>query len=141
MRWKSFAPEEVVSLRSNPYTAKVTEKTITFTLAFKEAFWKGLQEGRTASSLIQDLGYDLEILGETRISGIAYHIKEEAKSPDGLHEGRRKRATRSLSEEELATMSQTQSMRRLQSELAYLRQEMEFLKKIIQSGNGKRQEK
>lgn len=38
MKWKSFTPEEVLALRENPYTLKVTDKTIAFTRAFKEQF-------------------------------------------------------------------------------------------------------
>ena len=36
---KKFTPEEVEVLRANPYTEKVSEEQISFTLAFKEAFW------------------------------------------------------------------------------------------------------
>ena len=36
---KQFTPEEIRHLRANPYTRCVTADTISYTLAFKEAFW------------------------------------------------------------------------------------------------------
>lgn len=36
---KKFTPEEIKNLKANPYTLRVTEDTISYTLAFKEAFW------------------------------------------------------------------------------------------------------
>ena len=36
---KQFTPEEIRHLRATPYTRCVTADTISYTLAFKEAFW------------------------------------------------------------------------------------------------------
>jgi len=80
MKWKAFSQDEMVELRSNPYTLRVTDKTITFTLAFKEAFWDGLQAGISPITIISKLGYNSEILGYTRIWGISQHIRKEAES-------------------------------------------------------------
>ena len=44
---KKFTPAEVEELRANPYTEKVTERQISFTLAFKETFWRLSVEGCT----------------------------------------------------------------------------------------------
>lgn len=137
MKWKVFSPEEVVSLRSNPYTLKATEKTITFTLKFKEVMLDGLQQGKSPESIMQELGYDPAVIGDSRVKGIAYHITKEAESPEGLHEGRRTpRMARAVTEEEVASSAPSRSLRRLQAEVSYLRQEVEFLKKIMQAGNG-----
>ena len=135
MKWKVFSPEEVVSLRNNPYTLKATEKTITFTLKFKEVMLDGLQQGKSPEIIMQGLGYDPAVIGDSRVKGIAYHITKEAESPEGLHEGRRTPA-RAVTEEEVASSAPSRSLRRLQAEVSYLRQEVEFLKKIMQAGNG-----
>ena len=42
---KKFSAAEQELLRTNPYTEKVTEHQISFTLAFKEAFWRLSVEG------------------------------------------------------------------------------------------------
>ena len=137
MKWKVFSPEEVVSLRNNPYTLKATEKTITFTLKFKEVMLDGLQQGKSPEIIMRELGYDPAVIGDSRVKGIAYHITKEAESPEGLHEGRRTpRMARAVTEEEVASSAPSRSLRRLQAEVSYLRQEVEFLKKIVQAGNG-----
>ena len=43
---KKFSAAEQELLRANPHTEKVTENQISFTLAFKEAFWR-LSVGQT----------------------------------------------------------------------------------------------
>ena len=43
---KKFTPEELKHLQANPYTLRVTADSISYTLAFKEAFWAlSLQAG------------------------------------------------------------------------------------------------
>ena len=44
---KQFTPEEIRHLRANPYTRCVTADTISYTLAFKEAFWALSLQGYT----------------------------------------------------------------------------------------------
>ena len=137
MKWKSFSPEEVVSLRKNLYTLKATEKTVTFTLQFKQAMLDGLQQGKSPESMMRELGYDPAVIGDSRVKGIAYHVTKEAESPEGLHEGRRTpRKARAVTEEEIASSAPSHSLRRLQAAVSYLRQEVDFLKKIMQTENG-----
>lgn len=141
MKWKSFSPEEVVSLRKNPYTLKATEKTVTFTLQFKQAMLDGLQQGKSPESMMRELGYDPAVIGDSRIKGIAYHITKEAESPEGLHEGRRTpRKARAVTEEEIASSAPSHSLRRLQAEVSYLRQEVDFLKKLCRRKMGQSEE-
>lgn len=137
MKWKGFTPEEILALRSNPYTFTVTEKTISFTREFKERMWEGMQKGQSKRALITEMGYDPDVLGSSRIEGIAYHIKEEANSPEGFHEGKRiSKVAARMTEEELASSAPSHTLRRLQAEVSYLRQEIEVLKKIMQTENG-----
>lgn len=120
----------------------MTERTITFTLQFKKEMLAGLQKGKSAKIIMKELGYDPGVLGESRISGIAYHLIKEAESPEGLHEGRYKpKVVKPVTEDELAAYPPSHSLHRLQAEVSYLRQEVEFLKKIIQTGTGKKQGK
>ena len=121
MRWKGFTPEEILALRSNPYTYTVTEKTISFTREFKERMWEGMQNGRPKRDLIIELGYDPDVLGPSRIEGIAYHIKEEANSPEGFHEGKRiSKVAARMTEEELTSSAPSHTLRRLQAEVSAL---------------------
>lgn len=44
---KKFTPEELKHLQANPYTLRVTADSISYTLAFKEAFWALSLQGYT----------------------------------------------------------------------------------------------
>ncbi len=127
---KLFTPDEVEILRSNPYTLSVTSKTIRFTLAFKQAFWTKRQAGERLQDIYSDLGYDVSILGDVRIKTIANSIRKEALSKEGLHENNSLRAYRP-DQVDYSGMPQNEAMVRMQHEILYLRQELEFIKKII----------
>ncbi len=99
--------------------------------------WEGMQNGQPKRALVIELGYDPDILGPSRIEGIAYHIKKEANSPEGFHEGKRiSKVAKKVTEDELSSSVPSHTLRRLQAEVSYLRQEIEFLKKIMQTANG-----
>lgn len=118
---KLFTSEEIKTLRNNPYTSRVSSKSIRFTLAFKEAFWSGYQAGRAPSQLIRELGYDPEMLGPIRIDGIVKHIKAEANSESGLHESYALRPRRHIQESDIDASAPHQAMKRMQNEIIYLR--------------------
>lgn len=59
---KKFTPEEIKNLKANPYTLRVTEDTISYTLAFKEAFWELSVQGYTGTAAFRKLGYNTEVL-------------------------------------------------------------------------------
>ena len=81
---KVFSPEEIAMLRANPYTERVTTEQISFTLAFKEEFWRLSIEGCTGNTAFRKLGYDPEVLGFERVHNITKRIRRAAKTPEGL---------------------------------------------------------
>lgn len=81
---KKFSASEQALLRANPYTEKVTENQISFTLAFKEAFWRLSVEGCTGNMALRKLGYDPELLGFERVHNITKRIRRAGKSPEGI---------------------------------------------------------
>lgn len=131
---KKFTPEEVEELRANPYTEKVSEEQISFTLAFKEAFWRLSVEGCTGNMAFRKLGYDPEILGFERVNNITKRIRYAAHTPEGI-QGNKKSQMRiskeCFSHAELEKMSRRESEQRLQNEIVYLQQQMAFLKKLM----------
>ena len=86
---KQFKPEEIRHLRANPYTRCVTADTISYTLAFKEAFWALSLQGYTGPAAFRKLGYNTEVLGFERVHNTTKRIRREAKSLEGLREGTR----------------------------------------------------
>ena len=81
---KQFTPEEIRHLRANPYTRCVTADTISYTLAFKEAFWALSLQGYTGPAAFRKLGYNTEVLGFERVHNTTKRIRREAKSLEGL---------------------------------------------------------
>jgi len=83
--------------------------------------------------ILEEHGFDLNILGKRRIWSISYHIKDEYRKYGGFHNGYRLRATsRGCSGENLNCKSTNEAaeIHQLRQEVDYLKQEMEFLKKI-----------
>lgn len=137
---REFTEEEVRILASNPYTYRITAKTIRFTLAFKEEFWKRDKEGYSVKQIFTDLGYDYEILGKRRCEGIRQHIVKEITTHGQLHEGSLFPKIKP-SARDYTTLPEGKAIEYMQHELLYLRQEVEFLKKIISQDNEARRKK
>ena len=53
---KKFTPEELKHLQANPYTLRVTADSISYTLAFKEAFWALSLQGYTGTAAFRKHG-------------------------------------------------------------------------------------
>ena len=129
---KQFTMKEIKLLKKNPYTKSVTENYIRFTIEFKEKFYEMRKKGMLPRTIVKELGYDINILGEARINGISQHIKEQARSADGLRENR----VYNFSDKNNNTPSKV--LLHLESEVAYLKEELEYIKKIIQIDRGKK---
>lgn len=135
---RKFTEEEIRILVNNPYTYRVTDTTIRFTLAFKEEFLKRYKEGLSPKQIVKDLGYSVDILGARRVEGLRDHIVKESLSEAGLHEGTLHSKIKPSSRD-YTTLPESKAIEYMQHELLYLRQEVEFLKKIIAADNaGKR---
>lgn len=131
---KKFSAAEQELLRANPYTEKVTENQISFTLAFKEAFWRLSVEGCTGNMALRKLDYDPELLGFERVHNITKRIRRAGKSPEGIQPAPKSRMRISREQfgaAELEKMSRRESERRMQQEIVYLQQQMAFLKKLM----------
>ena len=74
---KKFTPAEVEALRANPYTEKVSENQISFTLAFKEEFWRLSVEGCTGNIAFRKLGYDPRRESEQRLQNEIIYLQQQ----------------------------------------------------------------
>ena len=134
---REYTAKEMKLLKANPYTFRVTKNKLYFTIEFKEAFWTAYQAGMAPRKIMEDLGYDLEMLGQKQIDSIVQRIKYQARSEGGFKEGvdrtRRKRDGLSIPEE--APIESKETLASILNEVKYLRQEVEFLKKIVRTEN------
>lgn len=137
---KEYTEKQIKELKKNPYVFKVTKHKLYYTAKFKEDFWVSYQAGNTPRKILRDFGFDINIFGQKQIDSLVQHIKKQALSRNGFTEGenrQRRVPVKATSEEEL---SSPRSIERMQNELLYLRQEVEFLKKIIIADNSKKKD-
>ena len=121
-----FTKEETEKLRSNPYVKHVSEKAITYTEEFREEFYIRYQENPLPSKILVEMGFDLHVLGKSRIYNISKRVKAQASRPTGFKDTRedmsgRPRHKERTSDEEFAY---------LKHQVEYQRQQIEALKKI-----------
>ncbi len=137
---KEYTPKQMKELEKNPYVFNVTKHKLYYTAKFKEEFWISYQAGNAPRKILSDFGFDLSVFGQKQIDSLVQHIKKQALSGNGFSEGenRQKRIPMQATKEE--ELSSPQSIERMQNELLYLRQEVEFLKKIITTDNSKKRD-
>lgn len=137
---KEYTLKQIKVLQANPYTFKVTTKKLYFTAQFKEDFWVSYQAGNAPRKIMQDLGYDLSMFTQKQIDNYVQRIKKEALSGNGFKEGENRQRRVPMKEPSEEELSSPQSIERIQNELLYLRQEVEFLKKIIIADNSRKKD-
>ena len=122
-----LSQREIEQLRKNPYIKKVTANTVMFTDEFKQLVYEKKCEGVSISETMRSCKIDPDILGESRVSGFAYTLNKKAKTEAGFTDQRSGNYHRPPK-----TGSETveQRIKQLENELAYTRQEVEFLKKL-----------
>ena len=114
-------------LRANVNVEKATEYYVAFTEQFKLLAWEQKQAGKQMRDIFRENGIDPCILGEKRIQNFNQMLNQRAREGSGFKDRRtdNRRPTAEETKESLEAQIQ-----RLQHELAYTRQEVEFLKKL-----------
>lgn len=128
MAEKAFTKMEIELLRMNPNIANITPTRLMFTVEFKRAAYSMLVDGVSMRDILKQHDIDPNILGSTRIMGIAQRLRAMGTREEGFKDLRIKNTHQPAKE----TTEQTLAARvsQLEHELAYTRQEVEFLKKI-----------
>ena len=128
-----FTDEEIRILASNPNTLRVTAHTISLTLAAKRRILDLIDTGLSRREILEELDYDSNMLGEHRYQSMVRYIAKEAETPRGLHEGYCRSSGTFRDNDEIRDLDYTPaSFTKLKNEVIYLREEVEFLKKISQ---------
>lgn len=118
---------EAEQLRSNPYVASVTAATVRFTEDFKRLAYEQKRNGVPVAETMRRCGVDPTVLGGSRVEGFSYTLNKKAKQGSGFADGRRENYRRPP---KTGAETVEQRVRQLENELAYTRQEVEFLKKL-----------
>ena len=125
---KKYTKKQIKELKQNPYTFQVDEQRIFFTIEFKKVFWTKYQAGMSPRSIFKELNYNLENFGQKQIDSIVQRIKKEALNgefTEGYNRINRVKIKETTSE------ITPQNLKQMQNELLYLRQEVDFLKKVL----------
>lgn len=127
---KKYTQKQIKELKQNPYTLQVDDKRIFFTIEFKKIFWAKYQAGISPRAIFKELDYNLEYFGQKQIDSIVQRIKKEAIAGE-FTEGYSRNNRMKIKEPE-GDIS-PQNIKQMQHELLYLRQEVEFLKKVLKT--------
>lgn len=120
---KEFTKEEIEELRKSKWILDVSPKSIHFSKEFKEEIYNKTINGQMSTrQAVAELGIDPNILGNTRIDGIGTTSRKKGKEGvfrdirDAINIGN--------------TNDENKRIRQLEHEVKYLKQELEFLKKM-----------
>lgn len=127
MSRKLFSEEEIAELKQNPHVTSVSPRSVNFSPEFKQIAYEAMMRGENLASVLETYGINTGVLGEVRIRGMAQRLYQFADREEGFRsqKGQRERNKDELEEENLR-----KRLQRLENELAYTRQEVEFLKKV-----------
>lgn len=129
---KKFTEKELAEILNNPFVKHATHSHIRFTTEFKEAFWKRARAGEKLADIIKAFGLKPEVLGERRIKGVYAHLNEQVAAGVPFAEEKRPRSPEnSVIHKPASNKEQLVKIRTLEYDVLYLRQELEFVKKII----------
>ncbi len=122
-----LSKREVEMLRENPNIEFVSSTTVRFTEEFKRLTNENKSKGISVADTLRRNGIDPDIIGESRIKGFRYLLNKQAGREGGFTDKRENNYRRppKTGEETLE-----QRIKELENELAYTRQEVEFLKKL-----------
>lgn len=136
---------QIRMLLQSPHVSNVTRKTVSYTLAFKEMFWRRYCEGEPPETIFAANGIDPDVLGNTRVWGLVKTLRSVLSRGLPMTEGRQP-AQSELSNDEPEVPKPPRSrqstepplgfvtvadIRKLYHQVAYLTQEMDFLKKVM----------
>ena len=133
-----FTEEQMEQLAANPFTSKVDYYHIWFTLEFQNLFLSRYEAGETSADIFTSMGYDVSVLGDNRVYGFPRRLRKRLESGKGLIETPCQTKSKMPENTDYNTMPAQQSVAAMQRELTYLRQQVEFLKKITELDNDKK---
>jgi hypothetical protein len=131
---KRFTPEQMEILAANPFTYRVTVHRISYTLEFKNIFLSRYESGEPVIETFVNLGYSPAILGGSRMYSFAYKLAKQAAAGEIPAETHLLSTQEKPANVDYNTMPAQQSISAMQREIAYLRQQLEFVKKITEQG-------
>lgn len=130
MSRKLLSEEEMLALKASPYVESVSARSVFFTPEFKRTAYEELCNGKAMRDIFESHGIDTAVLGHSRVNGFREKVEIAAKREEGFANLKKQRGKR---EEPSNEDKLERRIRQLEHQLAYSKQEIEFLKKIQQA--------
>ena len=132
MARKPLSNEEIAELLRNPFVDRITPSgSIHYTPEFKRMAYESMMNGIPISRFFEEHGSSDTVLGEIRIYSFARNLRTRTRDEDDFTDHRASNRRREKgSSRSLQEMTLEEQVEQLRHELAYARQELEFLKKI-----------
>lgn len=138
----TFTAEQLKELTDSPHVAYVSSKTVSYTKAFKDAAWLRYCDGADPIQIFIDAGLNVEALGNARIHGFFKLLREAKEKGLPFTEGNEPYPSDGKKQVSLPTppsrakrgrppVMTDSEVSKLAAKVAYMSQELEFLKKII----------
>lgn len=123
MSKSAFTHEQREALEANEYTRRVGDHYIRFTDAFWQEFSRRYLAGEDRYEICRSMRYDPKVISSKRLEYICRTIRDSQDLPAS----KRKRPA---ADTKYSEMPQEEAIKAMATELTYLRQEVEFLKKF-----------
>lgn len=137
-----FTADELKCLVESPHIESVSNKSISYTKAFKELFWQRYLDGIDPKDIFEEAGLNTKIITRSRINGLIKILRNQYEkglaftngSEPQLDYGDKQFALgappRRANNVYVPNLSET-DICNLLNQVAYMSQELAFLKKII----------
>ena len=122
MSTRIFSSQEQQLLLSNQNVKRCSEKSITYTTAFKQLAVKQYETGLTSTEIFKAAGFDLNLIGKKQPKFCLRRWREfGCDDKRGTHQGSRKKDERN---------TETDRLKWLEAEVKYLKAENAFLAQL-----------
>lgn len=132
---------QIKELLDSPHIHSVSKKTISFTKAFKELFWQRYCDGVEPAQIFTDADLSISTLSRDRIYSFTKALKLQVEKGQDFTEGREPKEQskklfdfpalpRRANSARIPNLSEAE-VAKLINQVAYMSQEIAFLKKII----------
>lgn len=124
----TFSTKEIITLQKNPNVQRVSERSITYTDAFKNKFMDEYLAGKLPRQIFDENGFDVDVIGIKRIEQSAHRWKKayERNGLIGLTDSRKTGSGRPLKRE----LTPSEVMERQEARIKLLEGQVELLKKL-----------
>ena len=138
----TFTAEQLKELTDSPYVAYVSSKTVSYTKAFKVTAWQRYCDGIDPMQVFSEAEFNTDTLGRERILGF-FKLLRQAKGrgfeftegndpyPDNNEDAPSMPTPPRRANKGHPTLMSESEINHLATKVAYMSQEIEFIKKII----------